>query len=124
MPFRRITRLRVRYAWPTRSTATRGFRARDSTISAPAWRFDQTASPSAAGAIGLLQNGDALEEVLVEGDDLLFGAFLVGLRAAGAGDDEQLRLALPAELAVQVVLRAAELADQSATRSPPGPAYR
>ena len=43
------------------------------------------------------------------------------VRLARAGDDEELVLALPAELLVEVVRRAADLADQAGTFSPPGP---
>ncbi len=67
----------------------------------------------------LLEDGDPLEEVLVEGDPLSGGPLVV--RLARAGDDEELVLALPAELLVEVVRRAADLADQAGTFSPPGP---
>ncbi len=60
-----------------------------------------------------------VEEVLVEGDPLARRPLVVGL--GRAGDDEELALALPAQLLVEVVRRAADLADQVGTFSPPGP---
>ena len=67
----------------------------------------------------LLEDGDTLEEVLVQRDPLLGRRLVVCL--GRARDDEELALALPAEFAVELVRRPADLADHDDHRELPPP---
>ena len=67
----------------------------------------------------LLEDADALEEVLVHRDALFLLRPLL-VRFGGSRDDEELALALHAVLALELVRRPADLADHGSF-SPPGP---
>ena len=67
----------------------------------------------------LLEDADALEEVLVQRDALLLRCPLL-VRFGRSRDDEELALALDAVLAIELVRRPADLTDHGSL-SPPGP---
>ena len=98
----------------------RGMNADEAAPFLPVRRVEEHPEGLGAPLDDLLQNGDALEEVLVQGDLFLLGRRLV-VRLDAPGDDEELALTLPAELPVELVQCAADLADQGSF-SPPGPA--